>query len=80
MAVVILPGETWEQIDNKRTQWSEEMEAVKNGKVVFVPIADRRADTLRITLYEAAKRAGLTVSVRSYDHEGVHGFAVKARS
>lgn len=80
MPLVVLPDETWEKIDHKRTQWDDEMEAVKNGKVVFVPAEGRRPDTLRITLYEAAKRAGLKVSVRAYTHEGASGFAVKGRS
>jgi hypothetical protein len=79
MAVVTLPAETWDTISGKPSRWDEEMTAVKNGEIVFVPIGGRRADTLRITLYEAAKRAGTTVSVRSFKHGGVDGFAVKAR-
>lgn len=80
MGVTVLPDKVWGQIEVKRGgAYADEMEAVKSGKVVFVPIGERRADTLRVTLYEAAKRAGMEVSVRSYTHDGTNGFAIKQR-
>lgn len=79
MEVVILPDEMWEKVDGRKSKYDAEIAAIKEGKVVFVPLGDRKPDSLRITLYEAAKRSKIAVSVRLYEHEGIRGFAVKAR-
>jgi hypothetical protein len=81
MPVVTLDDKTWSSLTgNRGTKWDDEMKAVREGKIVFVPAGDRKEDSLRITLYEAAKRVGLLISVRSYTHDGVRGFAIKSRA
>jgi hypothetical protein len=80
MALVVLNRETWESISTKKNRWSEEIDAVSRGEVVFIPFDGRKPDTMRVTLYESFKRAGHLVSVRSYTHKNVDGFAVAARS